>query len=132
MLHPSYKEMINKMNDTKTTEDKEITSRYSLVIAAAKRARQINSGSEPLVASTAKEKNLSIAVDELFSGKVHILKEDENASDVCDEIYEETPDTGFSFNASYDDDEEYSEEDGYEDAEEDEDAAEEDDTEENA
>ena len=77
MLHPSYKEMINKINDTRNAEDMEIKSRYSLVIAAAKRARQINSGSEPLVPSRRKEKNLSVAVDELYAGKVHIL--DENA-----------------------------------------------------
>ena len=76
MLHPSYKEMISKMNDAATEEDKEITSRYSLVIAAAKRARQINSGSEPLVTTKEKEKNLSIAVDELYNGKVHILDDE--------------------------------------------------------
>ena len=76
MLHPSYKEMINKMNDTANNEDMEITSRYSLVIAAAKRARQINSGSEPLVPAKIKEKNLSVAVEELFAGKVHILNEE--------------------------------------------------------
>lgn len=95
MLHPSYKEMISKMNDTKTAEGKEITSRYSLVIAAAKRARQINSGSEPLVPSQEKEKNLSVAVDELFSGKVHILSDEaveaaaaaEEAA--AEEVYEE-------------------------------------------
>ena len=56
MLHPSYKEMISKMNDAATEEDMEINSRYSLVIAAAKRARQINSGSEPLVSAKEKEK----------------------------------------------------------------------------
>lgn len=77
MLHPSYKEMIEKMNDTKNEEDLEITSRYSLVLAAAKRARQINAGSEPLVGTQEKEKNLSVAVDELFAGKVHILDENE-------------------------------------------------------
>lgn len=77
MLHPSYKEMIEKINDTRNEEDMEIKSRYSLVIAAAKRARQINSGSEPLVPSKRKEKNLSVAVDELYAGRVHIL--DENA-----------------------------------------------------
>ena len=85
MLHPSYKEMINKINDTANSEDMEITSRYSLVIAAAKRARQINSGSEPLVPAKMKEKNLSVAVDELFAGKVHILNEDEAAEEAAEE-----------------------------------------------
>ena len=81
MLHPSYKEMIDKMNATKSEGDVEIHSRYSLVIAAAKRARQINSGSEPLVDVNGKEKNLSTAVDELFAGKVHIIENSESASE---------------------------------------------------
>lgn len=90
MLHPSYKEMISKMNDSKSAEDKEITSRYSLVIAAAKRARQINSGSDPLVPAKEKEKNLSVAVDELYSGKVHILSDEvSNDTEVFDELPEE-------------------------------------------
>ena len=92
MLHPSYKEMISKMNDAATEEDMEINSRYSLVIAAAKRARQINSGSEPLVSAKEKEKNLSVAVDELYSGKVHILDEDavlKNEVESAEEVFEE-------------------------------------------
>lgn len=75
MLHPSYKEMIQKMNDTAKEDSMNVTSRYSLVLAAAKRARQINAGSTPLVDTVEKEKNLSIAVDELFAGEVHILEE---------------------------------------------------------
>ena len=92
MLHPSYKEMISKMNDAATEEDMEINSRYSLVIAAAKRARQINSGSEPLVSAKEKEKNLSVAVDELYSGKVHILDEEavlKNEAEDAEEVFEE-------------------------------------------
>ncbi len=81
MLHPSYKEMIDKMNATREEGDAEIHSRYSLVIAAAKRARQINSGSEPLVEMGGKEKNLSAAVDELFAGKVHIMNHQTELSD---------------------------------------------------
>ena len=74
MLHPSYKEMITKMNDTAAGEEEKIASRYSLVIAASKRARQINSGSSPLVEKKSeKEKNLSVAVEEIFAGRVHIL-----------------------------------------------------------
>ncbi len=90
MLHPSYKEMIEKMNNTRDDQDQEITSRYSLVIAAAKRARQINSGSEPLVEKNSeKEKNLSVAVDELFAGKVHILeKEAETETEIPEETEE--------------------------------------------
>lgn len=81
MLHPSYKEMINKMNDTANEDSMVVTSRYSLVLAAAKRARQINAGSEPMVATVEKEKNLSVAVDELYAGKVHILEETEETEE---------------------------------------------------
>lgn len=90
MLHPSYKEMIEKMNDTRQEGDLEIQSRYSLVIAAAKRARQINAGSEPLVGVNGKEKNLSMAVDELFAGKVHIIED--SSREAFDEPVAETDD----------------------------------------
>ena len=86
MLHPSYKEMIEKMNeDTKDREDAvEISSRYSLVIAAAKRARQINAGAEPFVDASPKDRNLSVAVKEIFGDKVHIIKEE-----AAEKAYEE-------------------------------------------
>lgn len=73
MLHPSYKEMLQRINETKTEASDEMTSRYTLVIAAAHRARQINSGSEPLVAVGENERNLSVAVKEMYAGKVHVL-----------------------------------------------------------
>ena len=76
MLHPSYKELIDKMNAEAGENTQQIQSRYTLVLAAAKRARQINSGSEPLVEEAPKAKNLSVAVDEMYSGMVHVLKEE--------------------------------------------------------
>lgn len=75
MLHPSYNEMIKKMNETAGEGDMLLTSRFSLVIAASRRARQINAGSEPLVKVQDKERNLSTAVNELYAGKVHVLEE---------------------------------------------------------
>ena len=54
-----------------------VQSRYSIVIATAKRARQLISGAEPLVDDAAGNKPLSIAVEELYSGKIKILGEDE-------------------------------------------------------
>jgi DNA-directed RNA polymerase subunit omega len=53
-----------------------VNSRYSIVMATAKRARQIISGDEPLVDEKGK-KPLSIAVDELNAGKIKILGDDE-------------------------------------------------------
>ena len=121
MLHPSYKEMIDKMNETREEGDVEIHSRYSLVIAAAKRARQINSGSEPLVEVSGKEKNLSAAVDELFAGKVHIIEGDapqEEYSEIPENkvsniwgAFDETDDAESEDDPDYQDDDDQDEED---------------------
>ena len=47
MLHPSYSELMQVINGD--DEDKNIiTSRYSLVIASAKRARQLIGGDMPV------------------------------------------------------------------------------------
>ena len=76
MLHPSYKEMMERINETKDADTPELKSRYTLVIAAAKRARQINSGSEPLVGGvTEKDRNLSVAVKEMYAGMVHVTED---------------------------------------------------------
>lgn len=75
MLHPSYKEMFDHVNESRQENEAELNSRYTLVLAAAKRARQINSGSAPLVEVLKKDKNLSVAVREMYAGKVHISKE---------------------------------------------------------
>ena len=78
MLHPSYKEMFQAMNESREEGQPEMTSRYTLVLSAAKRARQINSGSEPLVEASPKDKNLSVAVREMVAGKVHVTDPDMN------------------------------------------------------
>lgn len=88
MLHPSYSELIAAVNsDVAEGEEPVVNSRYSIVIATAKRARQIVAGEEPLVAADEKKKPLSIAVDELYSGKVKIMAED--ACEEEEEISEE-------------------------------------------
>ena len=43
MLRPSYTELMNLLNEDSDMDNK-ITSRYSIVIAVAKRARQIIDG----------------------------------------------------------------------------------------
>ena len=81
MIHPSYTELMQKINsDTEPGEEPVINSRYSIVIAAAKRARQIIAGAEPYVVNST-GKPLSIAVDELYSGDVKILGEDDEADE---------------------------------------------------
>ena len=77
MLHPSYSEIIDVVN--KGVEEGEtpvVNSRYSIVMAIAKRARQIIDGDEPLVYA-AVDKPLSIAVEELNKGEIKILGEEE-------------------------------------------------------
>jgi DNA-directed RNA polymerase subunit omega len=89
MLHPSYAELINVVNSgVEAGDDPVVNSRYSIVMATAKRARQIIAGDEPLVEGKGK-KALSVAVEELNQGKIKILNdeaaEEEESFDVLDE-----------------------------------------------
>ena len=80
MLHPSYSDLMKVVNsDVEAGEHPVVQSRYSIVIAASKRARQLIDGAEPLVSGAAGKKPLSIAIDELYQQKVKILPEDEAA-----------------------------------------------------
>ena len=78
MLHPSYSDLMKVVNsEVEPVEEKIVNSRYSIVMATAKRARQIIGGHEPMVKVKPGEKPLSIAVDELNQGKIKILGEEE-------------------------------------------------------
>ena len=79
MLHPSYADLIKAVNSVvEEGEDPVVNSRYSIVMATSKRARQIIAGDEELVDGKGK-KPLSVAVEELNQGKVRITSdEDEN------------------------------------------------------
>ena len=78
MLHPSYSDLMKVVNsEVEPGEEKIVNSRYSIVMATAKRARQIIGGLEPMVKVKPCEKRLSIAVDELNQGKIKILGEEE-------------------------------------------------------
>lgn len=78
MLHPSYSDLIEVVNSgVEEGEAPVVQSRYSIIIATAKRARQLISGAEPLVEDAEGKKPLSIAVEELYSGEIKILGEDE-------------------------------------------------------
>lgn len=77
MLHPSYTDLMKVVNkDVEEGESKVVNSRYSIVMATSKRARQLISGELPLVDTKEGEKPLSIAIDELNSGKIKIIAED--------------------------------------------------------
>lgn len=81
MLHPSYTDLMQVVNsEIEPGEQPVVNSRYSIVLASAKRARQIIAGEEPLVASKC-PKALSIAIDELYHSKVKIVNEDNDNQD---------------------------------------------------
>ena len=92
MIHPSYVDLMQVVN--KGVEEGEtpvINSRYSIVMATAKRARQIVDGDEPLIDNAEGEKPLSIAVEELNQGKIRLLSENEPDEEAEEEIiFEET------------------------------------------
>ena len=75
MIHPSYSELIEAINTNNEEDDNTImmNSRYSLVLATSKRARQIIAGAEPMVEGGSSKKPLSTAIDEFYQGKVKII-----------------------------------------------------------
>ena len=83
MLHPSYTDLMKVVNkDVEEGETKVVNSRYSIVMATAKRAREIIDGSLPLVNIKDGEKPLSIAIDELNQAKIKVIGEEEAAEAV--------------------------------------------------
>ena len=77
MLHPSYSDLMKVVNsDVEPGETKVVNCRYSIVMATAKRARQIVNGDEPLVDGDS-EKPLSVAIEELNQGMIKIIGDEE-------------------------------------------------------
>ena len=80
MIHPSYSELMKVVNsEVEPGEEPVINSRYSIVMATSKRARQIVSGEEALVSDKENgkvRKPLSMAVDELNRGLIKIMGEE--------------------------------------------------------
>ena len=78
MLHPSYADLIKVVNsEVEAGEDPVVSSRYSIVMATSKRARQLIAGEEPLVSTKNATQPLSVAVEELNQGKIKILSDEE-------------------------------------------------------
>mgnify|MGYP003499070122 CR=1 FL=1 len=68
MIHPSYVELMSVVNEGVVIgEEPVVNSRYSIVLAAAKRAREIIDGSETMVEHPKCNKPLSIAVEEIMN-----------------------------------------------------------------
>ena len=70
MLRPSYSDLLEVI--TQDAEDITIGSRYTIVIAAAKRARQLVDHAEPMIDNVKVDKPVSIAVHEIYEGKLKI------------------------------------------------------------
>lgn len=80
MLHPSYSDLMKVVNsEVEEGQDLVVNSRYSIVIATAKRARQIIAGEDAYALKKSHKKPLSLAVEELYDAKIRILPEDEAA-----------------------------------------------------
>ena len=78
MLLPSYTDLMKVVNaGVEAGEEPVVSSRYSIVMATSKRARQIIAGDTPLVENSAGKKPLSVAVEELNEGKVRIINDEE-------------------------------------------------------
>ena len=78
MLHPSYTDLMKVVNsEVDEGEEPVVSSRYSIVMATSKRARQIIAGDVPLGENYRGKKPLSVAVDELNQTQIKILCEEE-------------------------------------------------------
>ena len=76
MLHPSYSDLMKVANsEVEEGEHPVVNSRYSIVMATSKRARQLVNG-RPTTVKDAENKNpLSVAIEELEKGDIKILAE---------------------------------------------------------
>ena len=90
MLHPSYSELMDIFNDGET--DNKVTSRYTIVIAAARRARQLIDGAPPAYGMQPSDKAVSLAVKEMQNRKIkikHIGAVEEYSNDDREFVMEE-------------------------------------------
>lgn len=74
MLTPSYSELMDVIKQNERLDGR-VTSRYTVVLAAAKRARQLTDGANPLTYAPT-DRAVSIAVKEMNEGKLRIRIKD--------------------------------------------------------
>ncbi len=99
MLHPSYNELMKAVNENAggTEENPVVSSRYSIVIAAAKRARQLITEENQALEAEGEdsretrpgkaEKPLSTAIRELMDGDVKIIPNEDDLEDDTDLMF---------------------------------------------
>ena len=83
MLRPSYTDLLEVLNKDADSENV-VGSRYTIVIAAAKRARQLVDHAKPVTDKTKVDRSVSIAVHELAEGKIKIIQTDPSKKEVED------------------------------------------------
>lgn len=71
MLEPSYTQIMTKLNED--PEAQKVTSRYSIIIATARRARQLVDNQDE--ATLNNKKPITVAVNELYTGKMKIREQ---------------------------------------------------------
>ncbi|OEH85748.1 DNA-directed RNA polymerase subunit omega [Desulfuribacillus stibiiarsenatis] len=64
MLYPSIDKLLTMVD-----------SKYTLVVAASKRARILNEGEESLLLSTHNKKNVGIGLEEIYNKKINCVHE---------------------------------------------------------
>lgn len=78
MMHPSYSELMDLINKESGDQDSQVVnSRYAIVMATAKRARELVDGSPASVEFNEADKPLSVAVEEIEEGNMKIVKNEE-------------------------------------------------------
>lgn len=66
MLYPSIDEMMNKVD-----------SKYSLVVAAARRARQLREGEKTELKGPKSHKNVGVALEEVYKDHIVVSRPEE-------------------------------------------------------
>lgn len=76
MFEPSAQKLIDVANESILNENEKVKSKYTVIIAAAKRARQLVANGDERVQGGANP--LTVAVNELKNKDVKIVKEDKD------------------------------------------------------
>ncbi len=78
MLHPSYNDLMKVVNsEVEEGEQPVVNSRYSIVMATSKRARQLIDHAPTPVANVSEKKPLSVAIEELNTGVIKIVGDED-------------------------------------------------------
>lgn len=78
MLHPSYTDLMKVVNsEVEEGEAPVVNSRYSIVMATSKRARQLIDGAPTPIENADEKKPLSVAVEEVNGGVIKIVGDEE-------------------------------------------------------